>query len=385
MPRWNVHFDVRVQASYPRIVDLVARIKALSSVIRGIPIPPHVQERLDRLNIIRAVRGTTGIEGTELSEDEVREILSSPEHQNVLPKGRARDEQEVRNAHKLMAHVARELERRRNAPLTEQRIRTFHAIFTQGVDYPHNTPGQYRTYPVNAGTYFPPESGEEVCRLMEEFIEWFNTGVPTSWDPIIRAVVAHFYVISIHPFGDGNGRTARAVESYLLYQAGVNARAFYSLANFYYRNRAEYISKLDEVRFRSDPDLSPFVDFALGGLAEELEVVHNEVLSEVLIIAFRDYAREMLLSNGKLGTPVGERLFHFLLGLGKDPVFVKDLRTGRHSLSLLYRNVTNKTLMRDLNFLRQHELILVNGDKLQANLEIMRQFTALDAPQRRSR
>ncbi len=78
MPSWDVHFDVRLRTSAPELLSLTARVEALASVIRGILIPPHIQQRLDRLNIIRAVRGTTGIEGTEFSEEEVAEILSSP-------------------------------------------------------------------------------------------------------------------------------------------------------------------------------------------------------------------------------------------------------------------------------------------------------------------
>ena len=79
MPSWDVHFDVRLRTSAPELLTcLTARVEALASVIRGILIPPHIQQRLDRLNIIRAVRGTTGIEGTEFSEEEVAEILSSP-------------------------------------------------------------------------------------------------------------------------------------------------------------------------------------------------------------------------------------------------------------------------------------------------------------------
>ena len=164
-----------------------------------------------------------------------------------------------------------------------------------------------------AGNYVPPENGEEVRRLMAEFTRWFNTGHAREWDPVIRAIVAHFFVISIHPFGDGNGRTSRAVESYLLYQAGVNARGFYSLANYYYRNRSAYVQGLDNVRFRTDPDLTPFVLFALKGLVEELEIVHQEVIAEVQIISFRDYAREILLDAQKLGKPAGERQLTLLL------------------------------------------------------------------------
>ena len=377
MPRWEINFDMRLRIEDPRVVQLVAKVEALASVIRGIPIPPHVQYRLDRLNVLRAVRGTTGIEGTDLSEEEVAEILSAPPEEIILKNGtRNREEQEVRNAEALMKHVAEMLRRDPTLPLNENIIRRFHEIITQDIEYEHNEPGRYRTYGVNAGSYLPPQTGEEVQSLMAKFIDWFNTGRPSEWSPVIRAIIGHFYVISIHPFGDGNGRTSRAVESYLLFQAGVNARGFYSLANYYYRNRSDYVNHLEYVRFNSDGDLTRFVIFALKGLAEELEAVHGEVLEEVRVISFRDYARETLGTEGKLGTPVGERLFHFILGLGRDPISLKALRSGEHPLSYIYKDVTNKTLMRDVHFLQEHQLVKVDGDSLQMNLEIMEQFTA---------
>ena len=380
MSRWNVHFDMTVAAGERKVVESVAKIHALASVIRGIPIPPHIQARLDKLNIVRAVRGTTGIEGTELSEEQVGEILSASKEQRVLPVGREREEQEVRNADDLMEFVAQELGRNSASPLSEDLVRTFHEILTRKIDYPHNTPGLYRSYPVQAGSYLSPKTGEEVQRLMTGFIDWFNSGVATSWDPVIRAIVAHFFVISIHPFGDGNGRASRAVESYLLYQAGVNARGYYSLANYYYRNRPEYVPMLDHVRFRSDPDLTPFVTFALKGLVEELEAVHDEVLQEVRIVSFRDFARETLSSHGRLGTPIGERQLLFLFALGEESVSLRQLRAGRHGLSRLYKGVTTRTLTRDIDFLRQQKLVVIDGDQLKANLGITTQFTAMDSP-----
>ena len=376
MPRWNVHFNMHVRTGDPDLVGLVARARALASVIHGIPIPPHLQDRLDRLNIVRAVRGTTGIEGIELSEEEVGEVLEAPPGTRVLAGSREREEQEVKNAATLMNAVAEALEDNPGAPLSEALVRSIHSVVTHNIDYPHNVPGRYRAHRVVAGSYVPPEDGQEVARLMAEFMRWFDMGPPTEWDPIVRAVVGHFYVISIHPFGDGNGRTSRAVESYLLYQAGINARGFYSLANFYYRNRAQYFEELDRARFQTDPDLTPFVRFALRGLVDELEEVHAEVLREVQVISFRDYARETLSEVGRLGTPVGERQFMFLLGLGSDAISLASLRAGRHPLSALYRGVTTKTLTRDINALKKLGLVVITGDALKANLEFMQTFTA---------
>lgn len=373
MPIWDVNFDTRVNIQFSEVISCVAKATILASVIRDIPIPPGLQQMIDALNIMRAVRGTTGIEGTELTEEEVGEIMEAPPGESVLPPNRQREEQEARNAKELMYYVAQVLIRDPMTPLTEKLVRKIHVITTKNIDYPDNVPGKYRTHSVSVGTYIPPKTGDEVSRLMKEFIQWFNHGAPKSWYPIIRAIVAHFYVVSIHPFGDGNGRTARGVESFLLYQAMVNARGFYSLANHYYRYRAEYVHALDQVRFQTKGDLTPFVLFALRGLVAELEAVHSEVISAVQMISFRDFAREVL--SDKLATTAGERMFHFLLGLGREPVFLKALRSGKHELSPLYRNLSPKTLSRDLNFLKQRELIIVEGDELRANLDIMTRYT----------
>ena len=71
MPKWDVTFETRIHLTSPEVVTAVAKIDALAAVIRNIPIPPGVQDKIDALNILRAIRGTTGIEGIELSEEEV--------------------------------------------------------------------------------------------------------------------------------------------------------------------------------------------------------------------------------------------------------------------------------------------------------------------------
>ena len=376
MPSWSVHFNLTVQVGLPGIIRDLARVHALAGVIRGIPIPPHVQHRLDRLNILRAARGTIGIEGTDLSEEEVELIMDSPPDRPALGPGREREEREARNAASVMHYIRDHVNANPDARLSEHLIRHFHRTLTEGIDYPRNIPGGYRSHAVNAGAYRPPDTGDEVRRLMAEFMEWFHMGVAESWDPVVRAIVAHFYVVSIHPFGDGNGRTSRAVESFLLYKAGANARGFFSLANFYYLNRQEYVDQFNLVQLRGSTDLTPFVAFALRGLVEELEAVHEEVLAAVRVIAFRDYARETLADSGRLGTPAGERQLRLLTEMASNTVSLKELRSGRHPLSYLYRNVSARTLARDVTWLREQQLIESVGDELSARVDLMTDFTA---------
>ena len=301
MPRWDVHFDVRVRVDEPRLVRAVERSRAIAETIRGIPVTAGVRRRLNALNIARAVRGTAAIEGTRISEAEALEVLNAPADVRVLPPDRSRDEREARNAQAVLEFVRRELRANPERRLDEPLIREVHRLTTEGVAYQGNEPGQYRDHAVTAGDDRPPARGDEVRQLMTTFVRWFDQGAAAAWDPIVRAAIAHFYVVSIHPFGDGNGRASRGVESFMLYRAGINAFGFYSLANFYYQNRDAYVDAMTAARFRSGGDLTDFVLFAVEGLATELEQVRHELMSMVQVIAFLEYARQELEAVSGLG------------------------------------------------------------------------------------
>ena len=260
--------------------------------------------------------------------------------------------------------------------LTEQLICRFHEILTTGIDYEHNEPGRYRRLDVHVASYQPPQY-EEVPHLMSEFVRWLEDDRGRSLDPVVRAVVAHFLLVSMHPFGDGNGRSSRGVESFLLYKAGVNVRGFYSLANYYYEHRSEYVRLLDQVRFRFDPDITPFVVVChrTGSLSNELEQVHAELLSQLTIVSFRDYAFEKMSMSGRLRTRAGLRQFMFLLELGDQRVALDALMTGSHSLAALYSDVGRRTVYRDVNLLVGLDLIVVEDGVVRAKTEVTGEFT----------
>ena len=372
MPSWPINFDLRVQNNTD-LIEKLAVIRATASTIRGVPLTPQTQDRLHSMNIVRAVAGTTGIEGVTLTEQEVDAVLSGEDM--MLPPSRQREEQEVVNANELFLRVEQLLTANPQAALTEQRLREFHTILTSGIDYRNNTPGRYRTHTVTAGDYVAPPA-EDVPKLMTQFIMWLNEGSGARMNPIVRAIVAHFLLVSIHPFGDGNGRLSRGVESFLLYRAGINVRGFYSLANFYYQDRQAYIDALTAVRFHSDPDVTPFVRFALTGLEQELEWVHHKVIDETRMIAFHDYAGEQITKGGGLGRPTGRRQLNFIRMLRAEQVTAADIRSGRHALAGLYRRVGNRTFSRDINALRNLGLIVYENGVVRANIEVIDQYTA---------
>ena len=281
MADWEAHFNVRVRTDEPRLIRALERSRAIAETIRGIPVAESVRERLHALNIARAVRGTIALEGTRVSQDEVLAVLQAAPGQQVLSSDRSRDEREVRNAHAALNFVHRTVQADPRRPLDEALIRETHRFTTKGVPYPDSQPGHYRNHAVTVGRYRPPATGDDVRRLMTEFVRWFNQGKAASWDPIVRAVVAHFYVVTIHPFGDGNGRTSRAIESFMLRRSGISAFGFDSLASFCHQNRDDYIRALTAPRRRSDGDLTDFVLFAVEGLAAELAAVRDELMSSL--------------------------------------------------------------------------------------------------------
>ena len=375
MPRWQIHFHAYVDLRDVEVLQLVARIEALAGLVAAIPLPPALRAEADRLNIARAVRGTTGIEGADLTEGEVGDILAAgPDGGPVLGEARAREEAEARNAARVMDYIRDAVDADPDGDLTEAHIREMHRLTTAGIDYRNNAPGAYREVPVAAGDYQAPLP-REVGDLMDRFFEWFpETRDRDHWPECVRAVAAHFYLIGIHPFGDGNGRTSRAAESFVLYRSGVNSLGFYSLANFYYRHRPEYVEMLTQARFVHDGDLTEFVKFALGGLREELEAVHAEAVGFVRLLAFRDYAGQRLREDEGARAQVSERRLTFVRALGSEPVSLADLRARRHPASAPYRAATNKTLTRDINYLRERGLVLVEDGELRANLGLMNRF-----------
>jgi hypothetical protein len=105
MPTWDVRFDLHVEWSYPYVVGLLTRANELARVLRSLPVTPEARVRLDRLNIVRAVWGTTSIEGSTLTQEEVAHALSAEHAALDGDSRRGRFEQEARNAAAAMSHI----------------------------------------------------------------------------------------------------------------------------------------------------------------------------------------------------------------------------------------------------------------------------------------
>jgi len=396
LPRWDVIFDPRIEFNR-ELLELLVKIEAFKLSTSKIPLLPNFRKTLNTLNIVRQIRGTTGIEGNTLEEGNIEKLITE---RNQLKEGndegsmeeireaeeaakpeRTQEEQEVINAHNVLNFIRDIVNRNPEGIITEDLIKKLHYLNTEQCHYPGNVPGQYRQGPVHAGEYLAPEHAQ-VPRLMDEFIRFINSRMALEgYKPIIRAVIAHFYVVSIHPFCDGNGRVSRALEAYILYQGGYNVSSFYSLANFYYKNRSGYINQLMAARFKYDGNLNAFVKFSLNGYLQEIEQVQNEILRFIKLLTFRDLFKEYLAMRDINSRQLA--LLEYLTSLGQPKVTVLfDLptmgvveykRATHPMIKALYEKLTTKTLLRDLKGLEELELIKVVEGYIAANIDVMDQ------------
>lgn len=371
MPPWGIRFDPRIDIRSPEIVSLIVEIEAFKRSVLKIPLPPAIREKIDRLNIIRHIKGTTGIEGNTLSEERIGQVLVGT---GGAPKrnGASLEEREVINAERVLAFIREDVKKNPPGMVTENLIRALHRLTTEGCNYPRNIPGEYRQHNVTVGEYRPPDYND-IRTLMPNFTELINSRqVVEGYQPLVRAILAHLYLISIHPFGDGNGRTSRALEAYILFHAGYNIRGFYSLANFYYRNRARYIEMLQSARFEQDGDMTEFVKFSLQGFVEELQHIQEDILAYVRRVLFRDVYLDAARRNAINAR--GVALLEYLTFDAPAGIPEEAFKNRTHHISKgLYDGKSSKTLLRDLASLKAAELVTVREGALVANLDLLTQ------------
>lgn len=116
----------------------------------------------------------------------------------------------------------------------------------------------------------PPSS--LVPSMMNDFIQWVNT--PDITDPLIRAAIAHLWVVSIHPFDDGNGRITRTITELMLARADGMPQRFYSMSAEIMRQRKNYYDVLEKAQHGS-MDVTQWIIWFLSALKESITTALN--------------------------------------------------------------------------------------------------------------
>ena len=334
-------------------------IQIVDQFIKDCPSCPGSTKEILEDEFRSAVGGTLAIEGTILKDEEIKESFEKAD----LCKRLEKKEQEAENTRRAYKYVKSEVDKDRSKfAYSERQIKQIHRHLTINVQYVSpNVPGQYRDtqasfgYPQPKISFF--RSRVDIEAVMQKFINWLNktsTGI-LSGNELVKAIMAHYYLTEIHPFGDGNGRTARALESLVLYANNINPYCFPSLAKFWNDHRDEYILRLGDIRSTCDP--LDFVIWGIKGYLEQIKGVKERVLKKVKQLMLQDYVRWLYFAKPH-GKKINQRIYGTLLlliYLGKMP-FNKFLSTPE--LKTLYRDRKMQTRYRDFKKMEK-ELCLI--------------------------
>ena len=238
---------------------------------------------------------TTHIEGTHLTLDQSERLLAGERPDGV----KADDAKEVTNYRKAVDLVADYLGS--GDPVTEGLIREIHKRLVRGVRGNSAAPGEYRkiqNYVANSVTkeiIYTPPSPQEVPPMMAEFVLWLNAEEDVH--PILVAGIAQFQLVHIHPFLDGNGRTARLLSMLCLYRKGYDFKRLFTLSEYYDRDRPSYYRAIQSVRKR-DLDLTEWLEYFTFGLQWQLAEVQEKgetlIRMDVLAKKHRLSARQLV-------------------------------------------------------------------------------------------
>jgi Fic family protein len=189
---------------------------------------------------------------------------------------------------------------------------------------------------------------------------------------ILKAMVAHLYLAWIHPYGDGNGRTARLLELELLLAAGFPPPVTQLLSNHYNATRTEYYRQLK--RASETGDVMDFLTYAARGFVDEL----TEQLDIVWRWQFDDRWEQYVYQRfGELRTETNRRRLRLTLELSKrhpEPVPRAEIPILDPRLARAYALKTTKTLTRDLNAIGKLGLIERTPGGYRAQKDIIRGF-----------
>ena len=362
--RW-VHYDPSA------IFHLLIEAKTAGGVLNQMPYLPQWIEQAHAEQLRLEAAGTSRIEGAQFTQREQDEALAPTLTANTRL---THSQRQLRAADATYRWLR---SRPAEQPVSAEFIREIHRRIVTGCDDDHCEPGGTRPDGWNV-TFGTPlcrgaEGGRE-CSAVFDGLAAAIAGEFRRHDRLIQAIAAHYHIGAMHPFGDGNGRTARALEAFMLRRAGVNEVIMVSLSNYYYEHKNEYLTALYETR-KNGHDLTPFLKFALPAVAERCNVVAEAIATNHRRVLFREFARSLF---GKLRSPrrrvLAQRQLHILETLlDSGPLELDDLVI---RVQALYEGLMHpdRALVRDLIGLIQLSAVVADGRTITINLEWPQQF-----------
>ncbi|HEV3093387.1 MAG TPA: Fic family protein [Solirubrobacteraceae bacterium] len=332
---------------------------------------------MERVYLAKGARASAAIEGNSLNEEQA---VAAVEGNLELPESQEYLQQELQNIIGALAKIEAEVHLDGRFEITAQKLRELNSSVLADLEIEdHVVPGEFRTGPIGIGTVYKGAPPEDCEYLIDAMCDWLNGpdfsagGDDHTRDflhAFLRAVIAHVYIAWIHPFGDGNGRTARLVEFGILTEAGIPSVAAHLLSNHYNATRTNYYRQLDRAS-KSGGDLIPFLCYAAQGFVGELQEQLGSVHELIVNATWINYVHSKFPDP----TTTARRQRELVLALPpNDWVPRAKLTTLSPGLAEAYATKKSKTVTRDLNVLDKLELIDRGPRGVRARREVMLSF-----------
>ena len=368
-----ISFRLDLSKAPARFWMLLGEVCSSCEYIASTPLLPETSELLHQVFLERGARATTAIEGNTLSEDEVSKLARGELN---LPPSKEYLGTEVQNILDACNEMLNTLRDGQHLPLDVERLKALNGKVLNGLPLDDDvTPGEIRTHSVGVARYRGAPARD--CQyLLARLCCWlngmdFDLGTPFA-PVIVKAVVAHLYLAWIHPFGDGNGRTARLVECQMLLDSGIPSSAAHLLSNHYNETRSEYYRQLDRSS-KSHDGAMEFIVYALQGLADGLSAQIETIKEQAWQITWTNYVHNRFRDRRGFAN-IRRRNLVLDLSEADGPVPRRDIRTLTPRLAEAYLNKTTKTITRDVNALKEMGLVRQTKEGISPNKEIVLSF-----------
>jgi Fic family protein len=331
------------------ILKSIGQIEAAKEVIENAPMVPYYEKQFQTEAIEKTVHHGTHIEGNELSLEQTRKVLEGEE---VV--AHERDIQEVIN-YRQAEDLLDELAAKRGDYDKEMLLDIYRETVQKII--PEEKIGKFRTSQVvikeegSGKVILEPPPFVEVPYLLDDFLTWLNSEGAKDLHPILRAGIAHYILVSIHPFVEGNGRTVRAFSTLVLMREGYDIKRFFALEEHFDQDLSTYyeaFAKVDrQTKNIAERDLTSWLEYFCEVVSIELTKIKERV---------RKLSIDSKL-KGRLGEQIAlsERQMKLVEYLGEN---------GSGTMSEL-KNVTpmvsEDTILRDVNSLIDKDVIKKEG------------------------
>ena len=333
--------------------------------LAGIPLPPALAAHLASVVLTKGALATNAIEGNTLSEEEADAIINEG---RKLPPSQEYLETEIRNVVDALTAIDQSGREGNSFRLSEAWIKEQNERVLNGLEHDdHVVPGEYTTSSLLVGNVYRGAPPEDLPYLMDRLCTWLNESfiVPSQdssqsddmrfYNAMFAALLAHLYFVWIHPFGDGNGRTARLVEVAILAHSGVVPWiASNLLSDHYNRTRPRYYARLAAAS--RDDDLDGFIQYAVEGYVDMLREQIDTVKEHQVRTAWTNYVHERLQDQPSGAAKDRRRELVLSLPIHQETP-KKSMRHLTAHLAELYAGKGDRTIARDLNAMENLGLV----------------------------